>query len=468
MMSSFRRKIYNIYQKNTYFRKAISLFSSLLSPRFIFGKQFFKLSQYIKDTEFYSKKELENITRNNLVSIINHAKNNTVYYSKIFKNIQNDINKENIFYIIEKIPIIDKSEVIKYFSEFLAKNSKLKDYISTGGTSGEPFYFYINSDRSNQEIAFMYDQWRRIGFNLKSKRGVFRGLSIKDFFEDDKLTKERKFSSFKLYDSYLEKIWPHLLSYKPDYIHAYPSSAFFVAKYIKKYNKPIPSSLNGILLGSENLYESQRNFIEETFNTKSFSWYGHSEKLILAGECEYSNAYHSYPQYGYIEFVNKNGKKAKIGEFAEIVGTGFINTVMPFIRYRTGDWCTYLGESCPKCGRNYPIFEKVAGRWTQEVLVGRNKNLISMTSLNVHSKEFENIDRFQYFQDTPGEATLKVVANTKFSGADKNEIHRIIQEKLNDSITLKIDIVNEIPSTKVGKFKFIDQKIQIKNITGLI
>jgi phenylacetate-CoA ligase len=443
--------------------------TKLVPKRLLFGKEFISFSKIIKDSQFYNIENHSEEIKDKIQRTLINAFTNSGHYSDKFHNIGiNDhslITKNNSIEILKRLPFIDKSGIKKNQDIILAKNKFiLKDYVSTGGTSGAPFYFYINSNRSSIEWAFMMDQWSRVGFNLNSRRASFRGLRIDKLYEDDVLLKERRFSSFRLSDNYLNDIWPKLLEYKPDFIYAYPSAAYIVAKFVDNKKVQTPDSLKGILIGSENIYTSQRDYIEKVFGVKTFAWYGHSEKLVLAGECEYDRIYHAYPQYGYVEFITKEGKHAKPGEFAEIVGTGFINTVMPFIRYKTGDWCTYLGESCPKCGRNYPVFKDVQGRWTQEILVGIEGNLISMSAINVHSVEFEKVIKFQYYQDKPGKAVLKLVPNSSFGKNDLIKINDLIQKKLKGTVELKTILVDDIPLTVGGKFKFIDQKIDIKNI----
>ncbi len=465
-MSSLRRKILNLYQKKKYFNIVLNILSPIIPVRYLYGDKFYQLQNFIKQTEFFSTNEHRKVIRKKLTLVFQNAFENIEYYKNIFERIGiktlNDFYHIDSFDLIKSLPIIDKSVVKENFKLFISKNKRiLKDYISTGGTSGEPFYFYINSERSSIEWSFMVDLWSRIGFNLNSKRASFRGNKIRDLYVDDPILKEKRFSSFRLSDTYLAEIWSYLLSYNPDFLYAYPSAAYIIAKFVKNNNSQLPKSLKGILIGSENIYENQRNFIENVFGVKTFAWYGHSEKLVLAGECEYERIYHAYPQYGFVEFINQNNEPAKPGEFAEIVGTGFINTVMPFIRYRTGDWCIYLGDHCPNCKRNYQIFKEVQGRWTQEMLIGRDSNLISMSAINVHSKEFERVSRFQYYQEKPGKATLKLVPAKGFSKSDEDKIHQTIQEKLKDTIMLETQIVNDLPNTVSGKFKFIDQRLNV-------
>ncbi|MBN2297894.1 MAG: phenylacetate--CoA ligase family protein [Deltaproteobacteria bacterium] len=365
--------------------------------------------------------------------------------------------------VLRGLDFIDKRTIIDNRDDLVSKSKTIipHDVSSTGGTSGEPFYFPIDSSRSSFELAFIFDQWRKIGFSTNSRRITFRGNKIADsLWEDDWLTRERKFSSFDLTDEYLRNIWPHLSSYKPEYIYAYPSTALAISTFIERHCMTLPSTVKAFLLGSENIYDGQREYIERVSGAKVYLWYGHSEKLVLAGECEKSEQYHAYPQYGYAEFINEHGQQARPGEFAEIVGTGFINTVMPFIRYRTGDYCTYLGESCPECGRNYPVFKDVRGRWTQENLIGLKGNQICMSAVNFHSGNFVNVYRMQFLQEEKGYATLKIVPKEGFGEKDIHAIEKEFNKKFNGNIVITVQTVEDIPLTQRGKYKYIDQHIQ--------
>jgi phenylacetate-CoA ligase len=374
---------------------------------------------------------------------------------------EQDIGKDPVG-VLKKMPMVDKSVLRNKMDNFLSSGiDRIKfDKTSTGGTSGEPFYFNINSDRSAKEWAFMVDQWSRYGFSLASKRATFRGSKIfSGGWEVDWLTREIKFSSFQMTDQYMNEIWPVLYSFKPDFIYAYPQTAILLTKYIEKSGKSLPASIKAFLIGSENIYKGQQEYIEGVTGCKVYMWYGHSEKLVLGGYCEYEDVYHAYPQYGYAEFINENGENARPGEEAEIVGTGFLNTATPFIRYRTGDYCTYLGDHCPACGRNYQIFKNVKGRWTQEVLYGHEGNPISMSAVNLHSDVFLNVFRFQFYQKELGKTVLRLMIKKEFSERDKKAIEKEFNEKFAGALIVQAEVVGEIPLTARGKYKFIDQHI---------
>lgn len=460
-----RRKLFNLYNKLPYAAKTTaSKLGRIIPSKYIYGKKFALNLDRIKETEYWSKRNLYNLSSEKLRRILLHAYNTTQYYRRQMsdKNITETSIIESPEEVLNILGFTNKRLVTDKFDEFLSSKKSLipSDYSSTGGTSGEPFYFYIDSSRSSKEWAFIVDQWSRVGFDTNSRRLTFRGSRIQgNRWEDDWITKERKFSSFKLTDEYLNKIWPVVHEFKPKFIYAYPSTALSLCKFMEKNGKTLPSTIKALLLGSENIYDGQREYLERVSQKRVYLWYGHSEKLVLAGECEKSKNYHAYPQYGYVEFINDKGKPAKPGEFAEIVGTGFMNTVMPFIRYRTGDYCTYLGDHCPECRRNYHIFSNVRGRWTQEVLYGLKGNSICMSAINVHSNVFQNVFRFQFFQKELGKAILRLVPKNSFSQEDRKAIEKEFNDKFSGNVYVSAVVVDDIPLTRMGKFKFIDQKV---------
>src|SRR5690606_24049033 len=135
----------------------------------------------------------------------------------------------------------------------------------------------------------------------------------------------------------------------------------------------------------------QRERIEAAFNTRVYSWYGHSERVVLAGECESSSSYHHFPDYGILEIIDDQGRLCtKEGERGEIVGTGLLNYCMPLIRYRTGDYATRLESYCA-CERHWNRFCDVEGHRKQEMIVTRNGGRVSLAALNMHGDIFEKV-----------------------------------------------------------------------------
>ena len=120
---------------------------------------------------------------------------------------------------------------------------------------------------------------------------------------------------------------------------------------------------------------------------------------VLAGFCEKEDTYHVLPFYGYAELIGKDGRiVTESGQAGEIVGTSFIMSATPFVRYRTRDFAVLKGSECPACGRPYQIWERIEGRLQEFILTAAGR-YISMTAINMHDDIFDHIKQFQFFQE---------------------------------------------------------------------
>jgi len=278
-------------------KKGFSQVGRIIPPRYIYGRNFSYTLNRIRKTEYWSKQDLNNLRSVELRRILLHAYMTTEYYRKEMS--AKRITEHSIITtpeeVLKRLDFTDKRLINEKYEEFLSSKKYLvpNDYSSTGGTSGEPFYFYIDSSRSAKEWAFIVDQWSRVDFDINSRMASFRGSKIRGKgWEDDWVTRERKFSSFELTDEYLDRFWPALCEFRPDFIYAYPSTAILLCQFMQKFKKMLPDCVKAMLLGSENIYDGQREYIENVSRKKVYLWYGHSEKLVLAGECEHSKNYH--------------------------------------------------------------------------------------------------------------------------------------------------------------------------------
>jgi phenylacetate-CoA ligase len=241
------------------------------------------------------------------------------------------------------------------------------------------------------------------------------------------------------------------------FLHAYPSSALEFARLLKEAGVESPP-FQALLLGSEGFYPGQREAIESFYRCRIYSWYGHSENVALAGECEVSHHYHIFPEYSFVEVIKEDGRPAtEEGETGEIVGTSLHNRVMPLIRYRTGDLATIGPKSC-SCGRNHRLLKATCGR-LQEVMIGKLNNRISMTALNMHNAIFDHVRQFQFYQKEKGKVELRMIPKPSYSAQDSATILAAFKEKMGDTMDLELSFVKELPLTPRGKFRFIVQDL---------
>jgi phenylacetate-CoA ligase len=189
--------------------------------------------------------------------------------------------------------------------------------------------------------------------------------------------------------------------------------------------------LKGIFLTSENIDLVQREFIEKFFDVRSITFYGHSERCVIAEEAS-PNRYSFDPFYGYTEQIPAGNKKFLIA------GTGFLNHSMPFIRYKTDDLCTPVNSY-------YSIEGK---RSSKKGLYGYNGEFISSTSF---LEPFNNLTNYQFIQHEKGKADMLIVLSNDFHGREISTIKSGIDARTRGIIDISIKRVDSLILSPRGK-----------------
>ncbi|MBI5459245.1 hypothetical protein [Methanobacterium sp.] len=438
--------------------KALGLLSAYSS--------FSKTYNFLKESQFWSKDQLEEYQLNRLEELLHHSYENVPYYTRVFN--ERGIKPREIqdFNDLELLPFLTKELIRENLNDLKAKNvpNNRFEYVTTGGTSGVPLGFYYEKGVSRAiEWAFIKTLWDRVGYNFRDKCLILKGDTVESakkgiFWKNTFFGRWLVLSSYHMTDANLGHYVEKIREFKPSFIQAYPSTITILAYYMQKNDIKPFESVKSILCGSENIYPHQRQLLEKVLDCRVYTWYGHSERTVLAGECEKSNHYHIFPEYGIFELVDDGGKKVKSDDaIGTIVGTGLTNYVMPLIRYKTDDLATYSTKKC-KCQRNYQQIKDVKGRWVQEFIIANEHRLIPITALNMHSNVFDNVEQFQFHQDKVGEVILNIVKKPSYIQKDSEYIHTELMKKLGD-LSLELKFVDEIPRTSRGKYRFLIQEL---------
>lgn len=444
----------------------------LLPPELLLGRSFREWKKLVSESSAWTKERVQSYQIQRLKRILMIASDTSDYYREIFDSVGFEPQSFSDFEDLQRLPFSDK-RAMKQVADSMSPADYPKpniDYVSTGGTSGKPFHFYIGSDRSAIEYAHLTEAWSRAGYSLTTPQAVLRGQVIRSqrngmHYYYDPLLRRHNYSNFHMDDQSMAKYVEHIRSLGPCYIQTYPSTLSLLVRFLDRSGIVPPANVQGLLVGSENVYADDRAAAENMFDCRYLSWYGHSEKLILAAECEHSSNYHVYPTYGYCELIDEKGEVVTtLGTRGELVGTGFINEIMPFIRYRTGDYATYLGESCEHCGRNHKVIGDIRGHRTMEMLVASDGTLIPRVGITPHDDTLENVLQIQFVQSEIGKVTLKVVPVRSADDISTDNIEKRFGNKLEGRIQFNVEIVDAIELTDRGKSINLDQKLNIEAI----
>lgn len=419
---------------------------------------------FLAESERWSEDELHAYAMEQLSDLLRHAYEHVPYYRAVFDGL--GARPEDIRQLedLRSLPTLSKRELQDRQEELLASNVRPRDrvYSTTGGSTGEPVGFFHDRDTSAKEWAFMTTQWERVGFRAGDRTAILRGTVVRGerLFERAPFQNAVIMSSYHLTEGRLPLYLAKLRQFRPRFLRAYPSAATLVARFMLEHAEPPIQELEAILCGSENLYDWQRQQIQEAFGCRVFSWYGQSERVSLAGECEHDSRLHLFPQYGITELLDEaGGAVEEPGRLGEIVATGFLTRAMPLIRYRTADVAVFASGTCEACRRPYKLLDRVEGR-LQEFIVSRSGRYISMTAINMHSSVFDNVHQFRFRQSVPGKLMLSILPKPAYSTArDEARIRSELAPKLGPDIHLDVELVAEIPRTGRGKFRFLDQEL---------
>jgi phenylacetate-CoA ligase len=208
--------------------------------------------------------------------------------------------------------------------------------------------------------------------------------------------------------------------------------------------------LKAVFAASERLTEPQRRRLQETFRCRIYSWYGHAERVVLAGQGRRSDLFYFWPTYGYAEFSEPDADG-----LSEVIGTSFHNLVMPLIRYRSGDLVRPY-DAARDGPREFlwTTAQSVEGR-KQEFLVTSTGRRISLTAFNMHDTSFDGLYALQFFQDRPGFAEFRYVAGPHFDSARLPRIEASIKRKLGDDFDVVTKQVTDVEKAPSGKSKWL-------------
>ena len=440
---------------------------SAIPQPFLLGKDFRNWFAFAESTRHWDADQFETYQVEQLRQVCRRAYALSPFYRDWFDRAGFDPEKLARLEDLHLLPTINRDVVAEHGERMctVALGRPGVNHMSTGGTDGKPLEFYINADRSAIEYAYLIASWKRIAYEPGAATAVFRGRVVAPDLtgfrhEYDPLLRHHYYSTFHMNDENMRRYIEHVAALGPCFLHVYPSSVSALARFIERNDMPAPRNVRGVIAESEIVHPDQHEAVERVFGCRYFSCYGHSEKLVLAAACEHSDDYHVWPTYGCFELLDEHGRPVTTpGERGEIVGTGFINTVMPFIRYRTGDKATYVGDRCEACGRNHPLIRDIRGHRTQEMLVLSDETHLSWTALNMHDDTFRNVRQFQFFQERAGHAVLRIVPADAFRDADQSRILRQLEQKLDNRLNLTIKIVDSIRLTGRGKAIYVEQRI---------
>lgn len=388
----------------------------------------------------------------------------TSFYRKIYDEARIKPSDINGVADLELLPIITK-DLLRPAYPGACTRSCMTRYteISTSGSTGAPFRVRVDVESMSIARALMFVRaefsgWR-IGIpflqtGMTLKRGFVRGVK-------DRLLGCQYVSAFDLSDAMLDRYLELIDRRKLRYIMGYAASLYMLAK--RANQNRCSFALDGAVSWGDNMFPAYRQEIESQFRCRVTDTYGCSEGIQIAAQCgQPHGGYHIFAPHVAVELMN-GGKRAQVGESAEVIVTRLNPGAMPLIRYRIGDLARYAGEHQCACGCRWPMLSGIDGRATDVVLTPRGNRLIVhfFTGIFEYAR---SIHSFQVIQERIDTITVKVVPNGTFDPVEWADLTRQIAEKGDPDLKIELELVQEIGLEKSNKRRFVISRLDSSDI----
>ena len=471
-MSIVNKVLKNYTQIPIWLTNFIAPFYYLLPENLRYGSVYRNEMKELERIDRLSWDEVCEERRAALRKLIAYAYEHVPYYHELFDNIglsPAEIQDEND---LPKIPFLTEELLVKNREKLISDefDKSMLVYLTTSGSTGEPTGFYVQKESPMREWVYSSHMFRDFNYGLKSTKLVLRGKVFwaqrvkNQNWQWDAFRRELSINIFAMTPENMEQYCRAIEKYKPEFAYGYMSAMYTLCKYIKLRPGGLKHQFKGFLGISETILPEQREFVEQTINARVFSFYGMSERVIIAGECKYSSEYHIEPMYGIAELVDSAGKViTQPGVEGELVGTSLLNYAMPLIRYKTGDISSWSERENCACESRKERLNNILGRKQQDVLIDCGGKIVGMAWLEVHSHIYGYMARYQFLQETPGKAVVKVIPlpNLKLSQQMLEEIADVFTNRTGGRICFTVEIVDSLPPKSNGKFPIIDQRLDV-------
>lgn len=428
------------------------------------GDKLIALLEDLEKNQWLSRQELEELQWRCVEQFLREITTHVPYYRELFEREGlrvEDIQNPSDF---QRIPFLTKDDIRAAKGRIVTTDPLRKGVPSnTGGSTGEPLYFSVDVAAGALRRANTLRALRWTGVDIGDRQAVFWGFHLDRPFRErgssalkNYFNNQMYLSSFDMSEKSMERYATALARFKPALVLGYPSAVALFAEFCGKRHITNIAPRAAMSSG-EKLFPHQAEEIRNVFRCPLFDRYGSNEFANVAQECDRHAGLHVFNDVIFVEVVHESGRPAQSGEIGEIVITDFTNRYMPFLRYRTGDLAVPTARECP-CGRGLPLLDRVEGRTFDAVVSadGKSAGGFFWTYL---SRAVPGIKQFQIEQRDRGGVVFRIVPGPEWKDEYRGELEKRIKENMGPAFGVTFDMVNEIPLSRAGKFRFISSKL---------
>lgn len=389
------------------------------------------------------------------------------YFRDRFSALSFDPNSVGSIDDLRRLPFLTKSIIRSEGERMKSERAGKLARFNTGGSSGEPLIFYIGNERVSHDVAAKWRATRWWGVDIGDPEIVVWGSPIELSAQDrmralrDWLMRTELLPAFEMSEKRLDAFVERIRARRPKMLFGYPSAIRLIAEHAARKKIALDNlGIKVVFVTSERLYDHQRQSIGKAFNCPVANGYGSRDAGFIAHECP-SGKMHITAEDIIVEIVDAQGNPQPPGVSGEIVVTHLATADFPFIRYRTGDIAA-LGTRACACGRGLPLLENIEGRNT-DFVVAADGTVMHGLALVYILRDLPEVKEFKVIQENLGLTRVMLVAEPGFSAETERRIVAGLQERLGAGVRIEIQLMEQIPAEKSGKFRYIVSHVNKEN-----
>ena len=415
------------------------------------GGKYKSYREYYSKIDSLDKDQLNRDMKEKREKFFDYVKKNSFWY------------KGYDFSDLKSVPVLEKLDIINFLDKIKTINEKDGLISLTGGTTGASMkVVYTKSDM--QERFAILDNFRSThGYELGKKTAWFSGKNLVSESNIKKgicshydfINKIRFYSTFHINKQNFDVYWESLSVFKPEFIVGFPSSVYELCEIADSKGLRLEHKAKVFFPTAETVLPQHRHVINRVLGCKLVDQYASSEGAPFILECTENNL-HIHPLTGIFEVIDEDNQPTNEGE---MLVTSFTTHGTPLIRYRIGDRIKLAptNRQCD-CGSIFPVVESIEGRSTDYIL-SPTHGKVNLGNISNSTKDVAGIIQFQVIQKELDQVQVFIVATSDFVAEQQSKFEYALKERFGPKIKCSLQIVEEIPKEKSGKFRLVKNTV---------
>jgi phenylacetate-CoA ligase len=414
-------------------------------------------------SQWWSAGQLERYRLDRLRGFLSDVARHSPYYAGVFERASFNPGAMTSLDELRALPFLTKQLIRANTDGIRADNASDLARFNTGGSSGEPLIFFIGKERVTHDVAAKWRATRWWNVDIGDPEIVVWGSPIELGAQDrvrllrDRMMRTELLPAFEMSEQKLDAFVARIRERRPAMLFGYPSAISHIATHAKRRGVAMDDlGIKVVFVTSERLYDHQREVIETTFGCPVANGYGGRDAGFIAHQCP-SGSMHITAEDIIVEIVDPEGQVLPAGQSGEIVVTHMATRDFPFIRYRTGDIGVLDDQPCA-CGRGLPVLKEIQGRST-DFVIAQDGTVMHGLSLIYILRDIPTVAAFKIIQESRDLTQVFVRVEGDFGANEVRQIQAGLQSRLGGNVRIDVRVVDEIPSEKSGKFRYVISKV---------